>query len=175
MTHFDYIAKGAIFWSRAVWYEQGEKSNKYFVGLEFNRGNKSCIRRMFKSKGILNSNQTNIMAEMEHFIRTNMPHMMIRKSPIPIFFQTTAIPKLTLDTKSACQGKLTVNEFFDYLQSFENCKSLGEDGRTAEFYNPFWNSVGHLLVDSLNYSYDPRELSKTQEQAINKLIEKRER
>ena len=104
-----------------------------------------------------------------------MPHIKIRKSLIPIFFQTTAIPKLTLDTKSACQGKLTVKEFFDYLQSFENCKSPGEDGRTAEFYKPFWNSAGHLLVHSLNHSYDTRELSKAQEQAINKLIEKRER
>ena len=104
-----------------------------------------------------------------------MPHIKIRKSPIPIFFQTTAIPKLTLDMKSACQGKLTVKEFFDYLQSFENCKSPGEDGRTAEFYKPFWNSAGHLLVHSLNHSYDTRELSKAQEQAINKLIEKRER
>ena len=109
------------------------------------------------------------------FIRTNMPHMKIRKSPIPIFSQTTAIPKLTLDMKSACQGNLTVKEFFYYLQSFENCKSPGEDGRTAEFCKQFWNSIGHLLVDSLSHSYDTRELSKTQEQAINKLIEKRER
>ena len=29
-SHFDYIAKGAIVRSRATWYEQGEKSNKYF-------------------------------------------------------------------------------------------------------------------------------------------------
>ena len=67
MTHFDYIAQGAIVWSRATWYEQGEKSNKYLLGLESNRGDNSCIRRMFKSKGILISNQTNILAEMEHF------------------------------------------------------------------------------------------------------------
>ena len=44
---------------------------------------------------------------------------------------------------------------------------------TAEFYKTFWNSVGHLLVDSLNYSYDHGELSNTQKQAIIKLIEKK--
>ena len=33
--------------------------------------------------------------------------------------------------------------------------------------------VGHLLVDSLNYSYDHGELSNTQKQAIIKLIEKK--
>ena len=53
--------------SRATWYEQGEKSNKYFLGLESNRGNKSFIRRMFTSKGTLVFNQTIIMAEIENF------------------------------------------------------------------------------------------------------------
>ena len=75
--------------------------------------------------------------------------------------------------KGACEGKLRVKECFDCLQSFENCKSPGEDGLTAEFYKTFWNSVGHLLVDSLNYSYDHGELSNTQKQAIIKLIEKK--
>ena len=91
----------------------------------------------------------------------------------PSFFQTPGILKLTLDMKSACEGKLGIKECFDCLQSFENCKSPGEDGLTAEFYKTFWNSVGHLLVDSLNYSYDHSELSNTQKQAIIKLIEKK--
>ena len=42
--------------------------------------------------------------------------------------------------------------------------SKTKGGLTAEFYKTFWNSVGHLLVDSLNYSYD---------HAIIKLIEKK--
>ena len=33
-SHFDNIAKGAIIRSRENWYEKGEKSNKYFLGLE---------------------------------------------------------------------------------------------------------------------------------------------
>ena len=35
-SHFDYIAKGAIVRSRATWYEQGRKGNKY------NRGSFTC-------------------------------------------------------------------------------------------------------------------------------------
>ena len=66
-SHFDYIAKGAIVRSRATWYELGEKSNKYFLGLESNRGKKSCIRRMFTRKSSLISNQKKIMAEIENF------------------------------------------------------------------------------------------------------------
>ena len=37
---YDYIAQGAIVRSRARWYEQGEKSSKYFLNLESSRGKK---------------------------------------------------------------------------------------------------------------------------------------
>ena len=37
----EHMAQGAIIRSRANWYQQGEKSNKYFLNLEKPRGNKS--------------------------------------------------------------------------------------------------------------------------------------
>ena len=43
----------------------------------------------------------------------------------------------------------------------------------SEFYKTFWNSIGNLVVNSLNYSYECGELSNTQKQAIITLIEKK--
>ena len=128
---------------------------------------------MFTSKGSLISNQKNIMAEIENFYSDLYASNDEEEVADPTFFLARGIPKLTLDMKGACEGKLRVKEYFDCLQSLENCKSPGEDGLTAEFYKTFWNSVGHLWVDSLNYSYDHGELSNTQKQAIIKLIEKK--
>ena len=85
------------------------------------------------------------------------------------------IPKLTTEKKNICEGILSVKECFDCLQSFENNKSPGNDGLIAEFYKTFWNSVGGLLVDSLNCAYDRGELSNSQKQPIIKLIEKKEK
>ena len=88
-SYFEYIAKGAIVRSRANWYEQGEKSNKYFLGLESNRGTKSCIRKMFTSKGTRTSNQKNVMKEIEYFYsnlyaeneeEVNVDHLFFLKS-----------------------------------------------------------------------------------------------
>ena len=45
---YEYIAKGAIIRSRTTWYEQREKSNKYFLNLESSRGKKSTIRKIFR-------------------------------------------------------------------------------------------------------------------------------
>ena len=61
------------------------------------------------------------------------------------------------------------------LQLFENNKSPGNDGLTAEFYRAFWQTLGNLMVDSLNYSYDYGELSNSQKEAIITLIEKKDK
>ena len=58
-------------------------------------------------------------------------------------------------------------------QLFENKKSPGYDGLTAEFYKAFWNIEGNLMVESLNYSYHHGELSNSQKRAIITLIEKK--
>ena len=64
---------------------------------------------------------------------------------------------------------------FKSLQSFQSNKSPGNDGLTVEFYNAFWESLGKLLVDSLNCSFDKGELSNSQKQAIITLIEKKDK
>ena len=43
---YEFISQGAIIRSRARWYEQGEKSNSYFLNLETSRGKKK-----YNSKG----------------------------------------------------------------------------------------------------------------------------
>lgn len=47
VLQYEYLAQGAIIRSRARWYEQGEKSNKYFLNLESNRGKKKYNSKDF--------------------------------------------------------------------------------------------------------------------------------
>ena len=74
-----------------------------------------------------------------------------------------------------CEGRLTLMECFESLQSFQKNKSPGNDGLTVEFYTAFWEDLGELLVGSLNYSYDYGELSNSQKQAIITLLEKKDK
>jgi len=66
-----------------------------------------------------------------------------------------------------------VAECFKALQTFKNGTSPGNDGLTAEFYHVFWPTLGHLLVDSLNSSFEKGEFASSQKQGILKLIEKK--
>lgn len=172
-SHFDYIARGAIIRSRATWYEKGEKSNKYFLGLESHRGKKSCIRKMFASDGTVTTNPKKIMKEIETFYSDLYAANEESLDEYHPLLHRPEIPKLSPDMSGLCEGRLSVKECFDCLNSFENNKSPGNDGLTVEFYKMFWNSLGNLLVDCLNYSYEVGELSNTQKQAVITLIEKK--
>jgi len=43
------------------------------------------------------------------------------------------------------------------------------------FYTAFWKSLGELLLDSLNCSYDRGELSNSKKQAVITLLEKKDK
>ena len=175
-SHFDYLSKGAIIRSRATWYEKGKKNNKYSVGLESHRRKKGCIRKIFTSSGHLTSDPKRIMTEVEQFYSDLYSANAGSSNVSYSFLHKPEFPKLTTEKKNICEGILSVKECFVCLQLFENNKSPGDDGLTDEFYKTaFWNSVGGLLVDSLNCAYDRGELSNSRKQAIIKLIEKKEK
>ena len=58
------------------------------------------------------------------------------------FLANPEIPRLAEENAHACEGKLTVAQCLKSLQLFENNKSPGDDGLTAEFYKAFWSIVG---------------------------------
>ena len=90
-----------------------------------------------------------------------------------LFLRHSEIPKLSPGKAATCEGKLTVEECLQSLQSFKENKLPGNDGLTVEFYKTFWGILGKLLVESLNCAFDHGELSNSQKQAIITLIEKK--
>ena len=174
---YEHLSRGAIVRSRATWFEQGEKSDKYFLNLETYKKSKSCIRKVFTKDGFLTSDPKRIMKEVEVFYSClyKTDNSKIPNDVSNTFLLSQAKPKLSNEEAMACEGRLTLAECFKNLRSFQSNKSPGNDGLTVEFYNAFWESLGKLLVDSLNCSFDKGELSNSQKQAIITLIEKKDK
>ena len=99
--------------------------------------------------------------------------ILIATHPSDAFLDHCRLPTLNQDAQQICEGFLTKAECFKALQTFKNGKSPGNDGLTAEFYQAFWPTLGYLLVDSLNSSFEKGELANSQKQGIIRLIDKK--
>ena len=64
---YDYIVRGSIIRSRATWFEQGERNNKYFLNLENRNKKKSCIRKLIRANGEETTVPDTIMTEIHSF------------------------------------------------------------------------------------------------------------
>ena len=91
------------------------------------------------------------------------------------YLRSKNLPKFSNDDRLCCEGKLTLQECWEALNSMKNCKTPGNDGFAKEFYVCIFTQLGTLLVSTLNCSFDHGESSTSQKQAVIVLIQKTDR
>ena len=172
---YDYVTQGAIIRSRARWFEKGEKSNSYFLRLENQNNRSSCITKLKLDDEKVTADPVEILGEIKSFYSNlYQSHGSNHESDISArVLENPSLPKLDEDKKELCEGRLTYNECYRSLLTFQTGKAPGNDGLTVEFYKAFWPLLGNLVVDCLNEAYDYGELSTSQKMAMIKLIEKK--
>ena len=74
------------------------------------------------------------------------------------------LPRLSDEERDNMEGLLTYEECKKVLETFQNDKSPG--GFTVEFYQFFFELLGHQLIASLNEAYEANELSISQRKVI---------
>ena len=176
---YDHIAEGVRLRSKYDWYEQGEKSTKFFLNLEKQRGNQNRIRKLIVNEKEIN-NETEILNQIKLFYETlfQKPSLKYSTDNINHFLNTLDIPKLSADKIILSDIELTEKDLYDSMKSMKNDKSPGNDGLTKEFYVTFWDDIKATFVSSLKQARERKELSISQRQAIItiiKLKEKKER
>ena len=152
---------------------RAKKNPKYFLSLESRQNAKNCVRKVFTKKGTLSSDPKIVMTELEDFYTDLYDSEGSLPDCANLFLRHSEIPKLSPEKAATCEGKLTVEECLQSLQSFKDNKSPGNDGLTVEISKTFWGILGKLLVESLNCAFDHGELSNSQKQAIITVIEKK--
>ena len=75
---YDYITDGIILRSKARWYEQREKSTKYFLSLEKRDKAKSHVRKIFSRD--TNDHETENPSEMLSELKLSYEDLYARKS-----------------------------------------------------------------------------------------------
>lgn len=171
---YDEKANGLIVRSRARWHEHGEKSTKYFLSLEKRNHTRKHIRKLCLS-GVITTNHQKLLDSSSNYYKNLYSRKIntVQHDKLNLFLGQASIPKLSEEERLSCEGRITIDECVKALDSFENGKTPGNDGIPAEFYKTFWSSVGELMTDSFNCSFDAGEMSNSQKEAIITLIDKK--
>ena len=164
--------KGLIVRSRIKWHEEGEQSTKYFFSLEKSNGIRKHMRKLKKHDGSTTTNQDDITNLQREFYKSLYSSHPPDNSLLNEFKPFTTTKKLDNSDREKCEGLITEEECKIVINSTAKNKSPGNDGLPIEFYVHFWNEIKKILIDSFNYSYEKKELSSSQKQAIITLLNK---
>lgn len=69
-THLNNKARGMLLRSKTLWYDQGERSSKYFFALEKNNAQKKKIITLRTENGLLTRNQKQILDQQFKYYQT---------------------------------------------------------------------------------------------------------
>ncbi len=164
-------AKGAILRSKVKWFEEGEKSTKFFFDLEKYNYIKKQIRKLKLEDGKIVTDDHKIRQELEQFYR-NLYQSKLTKKDDHGRFPVDDIPRISENNKDMCDADITMEECQEALETFESNKSPGNDGLTVEFYKKFWSIISPSLLASYSSAFECGEMTVSQRQAIITLLEK---
>ena len=141
-------AKGYQVRSRAKWVECGEKSTRYFLGLEKTRKSANCITCLKDADGIPHHSDAEILKVAKSYHERLYKSNASQEDDIDLFLESLPKERILNDTESSqCEGLITVEECTVALKKMKHNKSPGLDGITTEFYQAFW-PLCHALVDA---------------------------
>ena len=159
--------------SKCQWYEQGEKSNSYFLRLCSRNKVKSTINKLLRDDNSETSTHKEILELTKNYY-TSLYTKQTNKSNIQKaeYLEKIIMPKLSDKDKQTCEGEITVEELSKALKTFQKNKTPGNDGITIEFYQKFWPFLQTPLTKCINSGYSNGHLSTSQRQAVITLLDK---
>ena len=167
-------AMGAKIRSRIRWYEEGEKSTRYFMNLEKRNFNLKTVNRVCTNSGTFVENRQDILYELKNFYSKLYTKTEYGTSQNEYQeFLRVECPTLDNDERDMMNNEITENELLAALKLTQNNKSPGSDGLPAEFYKMFWHDIKEPLLNSIKYAHQTGLLSVTQREGIITLMPKK--
>ena len=135
--------QGMIIRSRVAWYEDGEKSSKYFLSLEKRNGARSTPQTL-ECDGQLIADKTKILEKFSENLRQKYQKIPVDHN-ISSYLDQTINNRLSTDQREILEHAITPAELQSAIFSMKKGKSPGSNGFTSEFFRHFWELVGPFL------------------------------
>lgn len=163
--------QGIIMRSKEKFYEQGERSSKYYFSLEKNNARKKIMTRIRNSDDHLITNQKEILLHQSKYFRK------LYKSNAAIQFKlnNTLHRKLTVQQKGNLEAEISLGDLTEAVKSMANNKSPGLDGLTVEVYKMFWAKIGRIYHKAILFAKEQGTLNLAMRRGVITLLPKRDR
>ncbi len=153
--------------AKSRWYNEGEKSNKYFLNLLKRRTQTNEMSRLMVN-GVLETDSNRIRQEVTNFYKT-------------LYNSTDAIEHnehmlrnmfaVTQDENDYMSKAITLDELWLNLKSTK-ATTPGPDGMSNIYLKKLWHIIGPLILSAWQYSLELGELPPSHKTSILRLIPK---
>ncbi|KXJ20590.1 hypothetical protein AC249_AIPGENE9428 [Exaiptasia diaphana] len=114
----DYVTEGAIIRSKSRWYEDGEKSTKYFLNSEKRNKAKTCVRKVFDNDTEI-TDSSKILENITKYFG-NLYHLgsdLSEHECYQFLTENVNVPKLITEESGSCDGFLISEECLTALNA----------------------------------------------------------
>ena len=160
--------EGARIRSRIKWWEEGEKSTKYFHDLEKSKAKSKTWDCILDENKQLIYGTKNIQKRQVRFYKELFTSEVVSNDHS--FFLDHTGKQLPPDLRDSLEIDLSNEEVISAIKKMANDKSPGQDGITIEFYKTHWNLIGD---DVFRYGLEHGEIAYSQYLAIITLLYKK--
>ena len=160
--------RGIMFRSKVKWYEQGERSTKYFYSLEKARYNAKTCYKIVSDTGKEIVTPMEILAEQREF------YQKLYSKDDDVKFSLTNIynVKVPEELKASQDIQLSLNDFQMAIKEMNNDKTPGKDGIPVDFYKVFWNQLKDSFGSMVQQVYHTKLLHRSAREGVLNLIPK---
>ena len=135
---YNHIAEGIKVRTKTQWYEEGEKSAKFFLNLEKTKATRGIIKKLCTDDHTEWKDQVKINKEIENFYRNLLKKNIAKSLPeMKEIFDKISILTLEETQVLKCDEEVSEKEVLDLIKTFANNKLPDNDGLTKELYEMF--------------------------------------
>ena len=137
------------FYSKAKWFEYGEKSNKYFLNLNKHRQNQKLINKITDGEKQYFGHEQTSKGITNFYKELYAKNQKTNQERDPSFYDNC--PKLSTENKDFMDKELSITELKEALNSCKD-SAPGPDGIPYSVYKKMWAITGPIILNSWNHS-----------------------
>ena len=158
--------------SRIKYYEEGEKSTKYFLNMEKKNVKNKTWSKIKCADGTYKTDIQSIIKEQTTFYQSLFTSNGFNSNDAKYFLQYVN-KTLNEQEQVSCDRDVTEEEIFKIIKQLKLNKSPGDDGIVSEFYIRYWYLIKEELTNVIKYIFLSNTLAPSQQRAMLTLLYKK--